>query len=219
MKSKIKDGTFIYPKKSVVKTEKICKYCEEKFFVIPCECAKVYCSNKCYLLDPNKKVGGGGYRKGSGNGKHGWYKEYWCDSSYELAYVIYNLEHNISFQRNKQGFSYTWNGTQHKYYPDFILPDGTYVEIKGFMTEQHKAKIASFPHVLKVLFRKDIEDIIQYVEEKYGKDYIKLYEGNPYKDKRDNICINCGNACRNIFCCQKCAGQYRMKVKHTLLPA
>ena len=28
-----------------------------------------------------------------GYGKHGWYKEYWCDSSWELAYVIYNLDY------------------------------------------------------------------------------------------------------------------------------
>ena len=43
----------------------------------------------------------GGKRHGSGRGKKGWYKGYWCDSSWELALVIYNLEHNIKFERNK----------------------------------------------------------------------------------------------------------------------
>lgn len=35
------------------------------------------------------KINAGGYRPGSGIGKQGWYKNYWCDSSWELAYVIY----------------------------------------------------------------------------------------------------------------------------------
>jgi len=42
-----------------------------------------------------KDRGLGGYQKKSGRGKWGWYKGFWCDSSYELAYVIYNLDHNI----------------------------------------------------------------------------------------------------------------------------
>ena len=57
------------------------------------------------------------------------YKGYWCDSSWELAYVIYNLEHNIKFERNKQGFEYEFENKKYKYYPDFILEDGTYVEV------------------------------------------------------------------------------------------
>lgn len=61
--------------------------------------------------------------KESGYGKHGWYKEYWCDSSWELAYVIYNLDHNIKFKRNYQGFTYIFNNKLHKFYPDFILED------------------------------------------------------------------------------------------------
>jgi len=31
-------------------------------------------------------------------GKAGFYKGYHCMSSWELAYVIYNLEHNVSFE-------------------------------------------------------------------------------------------------------------------------
>ena len=42
----------------------------------------------------------GGYRRGSGRGKKGWYKGYWCDSSWELAWVIYSLEHGVEFTRN-----------------------------------------------------------------------------------------------------------------------
>lgn len=56
----------------------------------------------------NKKSGG--YRKNGGKGIRGWYKGYWCDSSWELAYVIYNLEHNIHFIRNTKGFNYKFEG-------------------------------------------------------------------------------------------------------------
>ena len=44
----------------------------------------------------------GGYRKGSGVGKGGWYKGYWCDSSYELAWIIFNIEHGNLFTRNTE---------------------------------------------------------------------------------------------------------------------
>ena len=67
----------------------------------------------------------GGYKKGCGKGKKGWYKGYWCDSSWELAFVIYNLEHGIKFERNKQGFEYVFENKTYKYYPDFILGNGT----------------------------------------------------------------------------------------------
>lgn len=60
----------------------------------------------------------GGLRIGSGRGKKGRYKGHWCDSSWELAWVIYNLEHNISFERNHIGFNYQYKGQERKYYPD-----------------------------------------------------------------------------------------------------
>jgi len=52
----------------------------------------------------------GGYRKGSGVGKGGWYKGYWCDSSYELAWIIFNIEHGNPFTRNTEEFEYIWGG-------------------------------------------------------------------------------------------------------------
>lgn len=73
----------------------------------------------------------GGRRQGSGRGKQGWYKGIWCDSSWELAWVIFNLEHNISFTRYSGFFEYEFEGKKHKYYPDFLMTDGTIVEIKG----------------------------------------------------------------------------------------
>lgn len=125
-------------------------------------------------ISKNGKGKIGGYRPGSGRGKQGWYKGYWCDSSWELAFVIYNLEHNIKFERNTQKFEYEYNG-KHKYIPDFIMEDGTYIEIKGYETEQSKIKHNQFPYKIQLLKWTELKHMIQYVEKKYGKDFIKLY--------------------------------------------
>ena len=118
----------------------------------------------------------GGKRTGSGRGKKGWYKGYFCDSSWELAYVIYNLEHNIKFVRNLEGFEYQYENEIHKYYPDFILEDGTYVEVKGYFTKQTEEKIKAFKNKLEIIDKFKIKPYLEYVEEKYGKNFIELYE-------------------------------------------
>jgi hypothetical protein len=147
----------------------------------------------------------GGYKKGSGIGKSGWYKGYWCDSSYELAWVIYQLDHSIPFERNKKKFPYIWEGKLKHYVPDF-LQFGELIEIKGYTNIQVDAKLKSVSN-LKILFRKDLIIEFGYVENKYGKDFIKLYEGNPHK-KLTGKCKLCGNECKekSVYCSRKCAG-------------
>lgn len=115
----------------------------------------------------------GGVRKGAGRGKQGWYKGVWCDSSYELAWVIYHLDHNIPFSRNTNSYEYEFNGKKYQYYPDFIR-DGRLIEIKGFVNEQTLAKIKSVPNLI-VLMRDDLKKEFDYVISTYGKDFIKLY--------------------------------------------
>ena len=140
---------------------------------------KIYCSRACYLLDKDfkfrKKISGG-YRKGSGIGKKGWYKGYWCDSSWELAFVIYNIDNNIKFERNKIGYDYLYKGKKHKYYPDYLISNVLH-EIKGYETDKDKEKYKGVKDIsLKILYKKDIQHMINYVTFKYGNDYIKLYE-------------------------------------------
>lgn len=120
----------------------------------------------------------GGLRHGSGRGKQGWYKGYWCDSSWELAYLIWCLEHDIKIKRNKDSFEYFYNGQQRKYYPDFLLEDGVYVEIKGYYTKQTEEKINAFPknRTLLLIDKHNIKEYLDYVVYKYGKDFHNLYE-------------------------------------------
>lgn len=163
---------------------------------------------KHHTEETKKKLAkNGGYRKCGSRGKQGWYKGHWCDSSWELAYVIYNLEHDIKFKRNDKGFEYTFENKIYKYYPDFILEDGTYVEIKGYKTKKDFEKISQFPFTLYVYEFEQMKDILNYVEKKYGKNFIKLYDNYEHKEikipcpqcgtlinKRSKLCRKCSNS-------------------------
>jgi hypothetical protein len=150
----------------------------------------------------------GGYKQGAGRGRHGWYKRIWCDSSWELAWVIYHLDHGIPFKRNRDRFEYEWQGETHRYLPDFKMPDGTYIEIKAWLDDRGRAKLAACPGV-KVLMKKDIEPFLQYVVRVYGRDFVKMYDGH-----RENKCAcgkNLGMQNRS-GCCFKCGMKKRRHV-------
>jgi len=117
----------------------------------------------------------GGLRQKGGRGKQGWYKGIYCNSSWELAYVIYCKDHNIDILRNKEGFEYTFNNQIFKFYPDFIV-NNEFVEIKGYLDAKNKAKILQFSKKLTVIDKNSINQFLDYVILTYGKDFIKLYE-------------------------------------------
>lgn len=121
----------------------------------------------------NKKSGG--YRKGSGRGKKGWYKGFFCDSQYELGYIIYCLDHNIKIERNRKGYEYVYNKEKHIYLPDFIV-NGELVEIKGFYREIDNIKLAAITDKnVKILYTKDLEFVSKYLQEKYGLDIDHIF--------------------------------------------
>lgn len=57
-----------------------------------------------------------------------------------------------------------------------------------------------------VLLRTQMQPIINWVRDRYGSDYIRLYEGNPY-DVRKNKCKICGKPAKRIFCSRQCTGK------------
>jgi hypothetical protein len=120
----------------------------------------------------------GGLRVNSGRSKKGWYKGFYLRSTYELVYVIYNLDHNIHFKPCKRIYLYEYNGEKHRYYPDFELDDGTIIEIKGYANEQTKAKINSvIDRPIKVLFKQDLKYAFDYVKDNYVYDKLEnLFE-------------------------------------------
>lgn len=122
-----------------------------------------------------KNPNGGGLRQGSGRGKKGWYKGYFCDSSWELAFVIYNLDHQVKFIRNTIKYEYEYKGKKHFYIPDFII-DGKFIEIKGYFTESFEEKCKQFPYPLQIIGKVEIQKYLDYVIQKYGKNFIEKYE-------------------------------------------
>ncbi len=120
------------------------------------------------------------------NYKYGTYKGYHCDSSWELAFVIYHLDHNIVIVKNDTPFLYMHNGISHTYYPDFIIDD-VYYEIKGYFDDKTLSKIRDFPNdkQLIVLDYAKVKKYLDYCEATYGKDYIRLYDRN-YPSWMDN---------------------------------
>lgn len=109
--------------------------------------------------------------------KFGTYCGYHCDSSWELAFVIYNLDHNIKFVRNTERFPYIHKGSIHYYYPDFIIQD-TYYEIKSYFDDRVQAKCEAFPKdkSLVILDQSKIQIYLSYCEKTYGKDFTTLYD-------------------------------------------
>lgn len=207
---------FINPPKPI--SERICIECSQKFLP-PKKCRnRKTCSSECHVKYKIKHLPrcSGGYREGSGRSKHGHYKGIYCGSTYELCWVIYNLDHGIKFTRfpsflEKDGL---------KYYPDFLLDDKkTIIEIKGYENKEsvdRKTKLAeSFGYVVNVLRKKELKHIFDYVTIKYNtKKFETLYD--QYKPKHDYVCTNCGNGFSrdrklktiNKFCSVKCSGHY-----------
>ena len=165
-----------------------CKQCNKEFSISDIRDinGRLYCSKECkhkYLSEHT-----GGYREGSGRGKQGWYKGIHCDSSWELAYLVYHLDHNLYIERCKEKRQYVWNNKQHTYYPDFITDDGI-IEIKGYSTDQWKSKEEQNPDV-KVLYKDDMKLYLDYVINTYGTDFIKLYDGyNPKLDLKNHTYV------------------------------
>ena len=134
--------------------------------------------NRKQKISETMKVVGGGYRYGSGRGKKGKYKGYFCDSTYELVYIIYNIDHNIPFKRCERYYTYEIANQVHKYYPDFELADGTLIEIKGYYTELVDIKLKSIKdRTIKILFEKDLKYAFDWVKQNYTYSQLSdLYE-------------------------------------------
>lgn len=109
--------------------------------------------------------------------KHGYYKDIWFESSWELMFIVYCLENNIQFERNHTAFSYQYENSIKTYFPDFYLPKtDEYIEIKGVKTEKDIAKWQQFPKKLIVIDEKsnEFKKIRQYIIKQYGKNYYKV---------------------------------------------
>ena len=131
-------------------------------------------SHKKILSELAIKRGLGGYNEKSGRGKSGRYKGIWCSSSWELAFVIFCDEKNIPIERARVKRSYIWKGQKRNYYPDF-KNDDIIIEIKGWTSDQWKAKHIANPDVV-LLDKYDMKPVLDFVIDKYGKNFVSLYD-------------------------------------------
>lgn len=111
--------------------------------------------------------------------KCGWYKNIWCDSSWELAFLLYCLDNNYNISRNHDAFIYKLkDNTLHTYYPDFKI-ENIYYEIKGRVDDICLIKIDAVRKLGKEIILIDdttIEKYLDYAIDKYGKSFIELYD-------------------------------------------
>ena len=163
------------------------RYCELCGSIIPYQHRhRTYCNDECRYKAlsikqrKNYKEGKLDHITVNHTYKYGTYKGVSCDSSWELAFVIYNIEHNINFIRNKTiSFEYQYKGETHNFFPDFIV-DGTFVEIKNRHSELTDCKINDIPKDVKfkILYSKDIKKYLDYVFDKYGPNWVEMYDRN-----------------------------------------
>ena len=171
-----------YNKKLYISKKCICKYCKKEFEITE----KVkngrlrdinFCSDNCKYsyfsnLAKNKKLGG--YKPNAIKKYHnGNYKGIHCDSSWELAYLVYCLEHNIPIKRCDIKRTYIINNESKNYFPDFIINNSQIIEIKGYYNEVSKIKHEQNPDI-QFLFKKDLTDVLNYVIEKYGNKFWEI---------------------------------------------
>lgn len=195
------------------KTTSICMVCGKKFeqktYVyngrIKFQKCKI-CSKECrskYFSIKNKNCTGGFRESSVKNYKSGWYNGIHCDSSWELAFIIYCTEHNMDIKRCKQVREYLdKDGIKRKFHPDFIV-DGVVYEIKGKQDRNLEEKRNSNQDVI-FIYKSDMKPYLDYVIEKYGTDFIKKYDS---KDKY-KICPVCGKKFENrktTYCSIRCA--------------
>jgi hypothetical protein len=142
-------------------------------------CKSCLCKSQEYRdkISNSNKGHAGGYREGSvKNYNSGRYDGIWFDSSWELAYYLFHVGNNIPIERNREAFEYDFENGLHKYYPDFRLGDGSYVEIKGFRAKEVDAKINQFPKDKKLIIiegKKQMNPFLKWAEMKYGRDFWK----------------------------------------------
>lgn len=159
----------------------------KKYYKLTCKiCAKIFekdnkgknnktCSVEC------KKIAHSLYNFKSGPtfGKAGYYKGIYCSSSWELAFLITNLDLGKDIKRCELIFEYKYNGKISKYFPDFIM-DNIIYEIKGYEKEEVSCKTQSVldsGYKIEILREEEIFPLIRNIKKKYKiKDITILYD-------------------------------------------
>lgn len=171
----------------------ICKVCGNNLDESRLGCKT--CSDACkrkLLSEHAKRRKFGGPSEVSSFGKRGTYHGVHCDSTYELAFLIYCLDNNIKIERNVRSFPYKLEGKIRNYYPDFYLSEqDLYIETKGRdigpVYEKINAVLSAGCQI-KILHYEDLKPYFDYVCKKYNvyhsltrSTIASLYDENTFK--------------------------------------
>lgn len=169
---------------------------------------KKVCSKECFRINQrnhalNQERHGGGHK--------GKYKGIPCDSTYELAYLIWHLDHSVDITRCESVYQYVYKDQISSYKPDFVV-EGIEIEVKGFMSPRAQAKLDQNSHVF-VVDKFLIKPFIQYVKQTYQvKDLRDLYDVKTHQKH----CVYCAQlytpkGSRQQFCGNLCSRRSRLK--------
>lgn len=162
-------------KKEIKKNINLCQVCFKEFITTYKNKNNKNCSKEC----KNKWHSLNNFKQNKTFGKCGYYRGIFCASSWELAFLIYNLDLNKDIKRCEHVFKYKLDNQEHLYFPDFMMEEVIY-EIKGRELEDVALKTKSVieaGHRIEIIRKKQIEPMIKYIKEKYKiKDITKLYD-------------------------------------------
>lgn len=128
------------------------------------------------------------------------------DSSWELALYIYCIDNNINFEYHpSMSFSYSYNGNEYSYFPDFKI-ENEFIELKGLQFFENKdvngkminpydrSQDDKFEAKHQCMLKNNVKIItdcskyIDYVNLKYTKDFLGLFENNlPFPYLNENL--------------------------------
>lgn len=110
-----------------------------------------------------------------GWGKKGWFKGIWCDSSWELAFILHCMDKQLHVERAQVKLTYVHEGKTKCYYPDFLV-EGVLTEVKGHPDSKWEAKKFFNPGI-EVYDEERMIPILSWAKLTYGKNFTRLYDG------------------------------------------
>lgn len=121
------------------------------------------------------------------------YDDEYFDSSWELAFYIYHKDKKSNITRCHKSIKYTFNGEEHKYFPDFEI-DGKLFEVKApYLYEQllipntkENAKLQCMKDNNATILT-DCTKYLKYIERHYGKDFFEQFKQRNKKDEDNRL--------------------------------
>ena len=99
------------------------------------------------------------YKNFCGRSKKSYYKDELMHSSWELLVAKWLDELGIKWTKKVDPFSYFWNGSNRKFFPDFYLEElNLFIEVKGYETDRDTAKWSGIENLV-IIKDKEIKSL------------------------------------------------------------